>query len=122
MTIADRTWDHLPPEIHARVMASTAHAQIRRIQHGVSSDPSLPRGVWTVDALTGDRYVHQILGLRADDSVFEETRTFVTDDILDLSFTADGAALTVAGPEGPQSIVVPDPIGQALGRRKEPGP
>ena len=121
MTIADRTWDHLPPELHARVMAATAHARIRHIAHRPSPDPALPHGLWTVDALTGDRFVHQLLGLRSDGSVFEETRTFLTTEILDVTFHPEGATLAVPGPSGPESIVVPDSIGRTLDRQTEEG-
>jgi hypothetical protein len=114
VTVADRTWDDLPAEIHARVMAATAHATVRRIHHVDRSDADLPQGIWTVDAVSGDRFVHQVLGLRADGSVCEETRTFLTADILEVSFDADGAILAVRGPSGLESIRVPEPIGRTI--------
>jgi hypothetical protein len=116
MTIADRTWDHLPAEIHSRIMAATAHARIRRIEHRADSDPPMPQGLWTVDAVAGDRFVHQVLGLRDDGSVFEETRTFLLTDITDVSVDAGGATVTVPGPSGPESFAVSDSIGAALNR------
>jgi hypothetical protein len=119
VTIADRTWDNLPAEIHARVMAATAHAQIRRIEHSEAPDADLPQGVWTVDALAGDRFVHQVLGLRADRSVFEETRTFLTTEILEVSFDPGGATVVVPGASGPEAMRVPDPIGRDLERRHD---
>jgi uncharacterized protein YjbJ (UPF0337 family) len=119
VSIADRTWDHLPAEIHSRVMAATAHAQVRQIEHHDVADTTLPEGVWTVDAVAGDRFVHQVLALRSDGSVAEETRTFLTTDVLDVSFDADGAAISVSGPSGPDSIHVPDVVGRALDHRDE---
>ena len=65
------------------------------------------RGIWTVDALTGDRFVHQVLGLRQDGSVFEETRTFLTADIREISLDADGATLAVDGPFRPRGVPHP---------------
>jgi uncharacterized protein YjbJ (UPF0337 family) len=121
VTIADRTWDDLPAEIHARVMAATAHAQTRRIERSDSSHPELRQGIWTVDALAGDRFVHQVLGLRDNRSVFEETRTFLADEIVEVSFDRGGATVVVPGPSGPESIRVPDSIGRAVNRRKEDG-
>src|SRR5437879_240392 len=102
-------------------MAATSQAQIRRIEHLHSSDPALPQGIWTVDAVAGDRFVHQVLGLRADGSVAEETCTFLTAEILEVSIDADGATLVVPGPSGPESIRVPESIGRALNRRNEDG-
>ena len=91
VTIADRTWDTLPPEIHSRIMAATAHASERVIRQcdPPESDP-LERS-WEVSALAGDRFVHMFLGLRADGSVSEATATFLVADLLDISFDADGA-------------------------------
>ena len=116
MSIADRTWDHLPPEIHSRIMAATAHARIRRIERHDASDPALPYGHWTVDALAGDRFVHQVLALRADGSVSEDTRTALTEAVA-VSFGADGATVTLPGPSGLESIPVPEPIGRAIDGR-----
>jgi hypothetical protein len=116
VTIADRTWDDLPAEIHSRVMAATGQATTRRIEHLDSSDPGLPRGTWTVDAVTGDRFVHQVLGLRQDGSVSEETRTFLTADILEISLDDDGATLVVGGPSGPEELRIPQSIGEVLNR------
>jgi len=114
MTIADRTWDHLPAAIHARIMAATAHARIRRIEHHAGSEPPMPKDLWTVDALAGDRFVHQELGLREDGSVFEETKTCLVADITDVTVGGHGAIVTVPGPSGPESIAVSDPIAAAL--------
>jgi hypothetical protein len=122
MTIADRTWDHLPAEIHSRIMAATAHARIRRVEHHVSSDPPMPQGLWTVDAVAGDRFVHQVLGLREDGSVFEETRTCLLTDVTDVSVDGGGATVTVPGPSGPESIAVSDSIGAALSRTEDRRP
>jgi hypothetical protein len=116
MTIADRTWDGLPSDIHARIMAATAHAGIRVIAKRTGSDPVCPHGVWDVDALCGDRLVHMTLGMRDDGSVFEETRTFLTSEILDVSFTDDRAGLAVQGPTGPETVSIPASIGRALTR------
>lgn len=122
MSMADRTWDDLPPEIHARIMAATAHAAIRVIHHRPDSDPQRPGGVWDVDAVAGDRFVHMTLGLRSDGSVSEDTQTFLTTEIVDVSFSPDGdAAVAVRGPAGRQSILIPASIGQALGRPAEAG-
>lgn len=123
MTIADRTYDDLPPDIHARIMAATAHATVRVIQKRPGSDPQCPHGLWDVDALSGDRFVHMTLGVREDGSVFEETRTFLTSEILDVSFAADGAAAAVAvqGPAGRETLSVPVSIGRALNRPQEAG-
>jgi uncharacterized protein YjbJ (UPF0337 family) len=121
VTIADRTGDDLPAEIHARVMAATAQAQIRRIEHSDAPDAELPRGVWTVDAVTGDRLVHQVLGLRGDGSVFEETRAVLINEIVEVSFDDDGASVTVPGLSGPEAFRVPESIGQAVNRRNEEG-
>jgi hypothetical protein len=115
--MADRTWDDLPAEIHARVMAATAHATVRRIQHLDRSDADLPQGIWTVDAISGDRFVHQVLALRADGSVCEETRTFLTAEILEVSFDAGGATLVVEGPSDRESIRVPESIGRTINQK-----
>ncbi len=122
MSIADRTWDHLPAEIHSRVMAATAHAQVRQIEHHDAADATLPDGVWTVDAVAGDRFVHQVLALRSDGSVAEETQRFLTTEVLVVSFDADGAAVSLSGPSGPDSIRVPDVVGRALDHRDEEDP
>lgn len=114
MTIADRTWDDLPSDVHARIMAATAHARIRVIEKRAGSDPACPQGVWDVDAVCGDRFVHMTLGVRDDGSVAEETRTFLTSEILEVSFTGEGAALTVQGPTGPDTISIPASIGRAF--------
>ena len=100
-------------------MAATAHATTRRIEHFDSSDPGLPRGIWTVDAVTGDRFVHQVLGLRQDGSVFEETRTFLTADILEITLDDEGATLAVEGPSGDERIRIPESIGRVLDRHNE---
>ena len=122
MTIADRTYDDLPPDIHARIMAATAHAAVRVIQRRAGSDPQCPHGLWDVDALSGDRFVHMTLGVREDGSVFEETRTFLTSEILDVSFAPDeAAAVTVQGPAGRETLSVPVSIGRALDRPHEAG-
>src|ERR1044072_1972647 len=114
MSIADRTWDHLPPKIHSRIMAATAQAQVRRIESRANSEPPMPKDLWTVDAVAGDRFVHQVLGLRDDGSVFEETQTYLVVDLTGVSVDGDGATGTVPGPSGPESISVPDSIGAAL--------
>jgi hypothetical protein len=114
VTITDRTWDDLPAEIHSRVMAATADAKIRRIEHLEGSDPALPQGIWTINALCGDRFVHQVLGLRVDGSVCEETRTFLTAEILEISLDPDGATLVVEGPSGRESIRIPESIGRTM--------
>jgi uncharacterized protein YjbJ (UPF0337 family) len=111
--MADRTWDNLPPEIHSRVMAATAHADVRLIRH--------VDGVWEVNSVAGDRFVHMLLGLRADGSVSEETRTFLVMDIREITFDADGCTLEVDGPPGLQSMLVPEPIGRELSHRREGG-
>jgi hypothetical protein len=115
--MADRTWDDLPAEIHARVMAATAHATVRRIQHLDRTDADLPQGIWTVDAVSGDRFVHQVLGLRSDGSVYEETRTFLTAEILEISLDPDGATLVIERPSGRESIRVPASIGQTINQK-----
>lgn len=120
MTIADRTWDNLPPEIHSRIMAATAHADERLIRRSDGS-PGTPERVWEVDALAGDRFVHMVLGLRADGSVFEETRTFLIAEILEISFDDDGSTVEVMGRSGPESTRIPEPIGRVLSRRLEGG-
>jgi hypothetical protein len=122
VTIADRTWDHLPPEIHSRMMAATAHAQVRQIEHHDVPDEALPEGLWTVDAVAGDRFVHQVLALRSDGSVAEETRTFLTTEVLEVSFDGDGAEVSVAGPSGRDSIRIPDVVGRALAGSHPPPP
>jgi uncharacterized protein YjbJ (UPF0337 family) len=119
VTKAERVGDNLPAEIHSRVMAATSQAQARVIQHLDASDPVFPQGVWTVDAVAGDRFVHMVLGLRGDGSVSEETRTFLTTDIVEVAFDPGGATLAVRGPSGPESIRVPDAIGRAVNRRNE---
>src|SRR5687768_2147939 len=117
MSMADRTWDDLPSEIHARIMAATAHASIRVIHHRPGVDPQCPGGLWDVDAVAGDRFVHMTLGLREDGSVSEETQTFLTTEIDDVSLSSDGdTAVAVRGPAGRQSIVIPAAIGQVLDR------
>jgi len=115
MTIADRTWDRLPAEIHSRIMAATAHARIRQIEHRDEPGPATPDGLWTVDAIAGDRFVHQVLGLREDGSVFEETRTCL---VADVEVTVDGgeASVSLSGPSGIESIQIPGSIGAALTR------
>lgn len=111
MTIADRTWDRLPPEIHSRIMAATAHARTRVIEES--------QGLWEVNALAGDRFVHMTLGLRDDGSVSEETRTFLTSEILDVSLGSDGATLEVQGASGAELVRVPGDIGRALSRQED---
>jgi uncharacterized protein YjbJ (UPF0337 family) len=59
--------------------------------------------------------------VREDGSVFEETRTFLTDEIAEVSFDSDGATVVVPGPSGAESIRVPDSIGRAVNRRNEGG-
>jgi hypothetical protein len=93
-------------------MAATSHAQVRQIER--HDDATLPEGLWTVDAVAGDRFVHQVLALRSDGSVAEETRTFLTTEVLKVSFDAEGAAVSVSGPSGPDTIRVPDVVGRAL--------
>jgi hypothetical protein len=119
VTIADRTWDYLPAEIHSRVMAATAHARIRRIEHRDESDPAMSQGVWTVNAVAGDRFVHQVLGLRDNGSVFEETQTFLVADVVDVSVDGDRTTVAVSGPSGVESIRVPHLIGAALKQRSQ---
>jgi hypothetical protein len=114
MTIADRTWDRLPAEIHSRIMAATAHARIRRIEHHTDADPALPHGLWTVDAVAGDRFVHLLLGLREDGSVFEETLTCLVAEIADVTVEGSDATVSIPGPTGLESIHVPGLIGEAL--------
>jgi hypothetical protein len=121
MTIADRTWDDLPSDIHARIMAATAHAAIRVIEKRAESDPECPDGRWDVNAVAGDRFVHMTLGLREDGSVAEETRTCLTSEILAVSFIPDGAAtVTVPGQATPEVLSIPASVARALGR--PPGP
>ena len=123
MSMADRTWDDLPPEIHSRIMAATAHASIRVIHHRPGLDPQCAGGVWDVDAVAGDRFVHMTLGLRDDGSVSEETQTFLTSEIDDVSFSPDNgdAVVAVRGPSGARSILIPASIGQVLDRPAEAG-
>ena len=121
MTIADRTWDNLPPEIHSRIMAATAHAEDRLIRRSDASAPGMPRGVWEVNALANDRFVHMVLGLRADGSVSEATRTFLISDVLEISFDDDGSTVEVTGPSGPESLRIPEPMGRVVSRRCEGG-
>ena len=113
--------DDLPPEIHSRVMAATAHASVRSITHGEASDPELPHGQWTVHALAGDRLVEMVVALRADGSVFEETRTFLIDQILKVFDDADGATVELQGPSGPESMRVPEEIRRVLPQPDEEG-
>jgi hypothetical protein len=101
-------------------MAATAHAHIRQIEHRDGSDPAMPQGLWTVDAVAGDRFVHQELGLREDGSVIEETRTFLVADVVDVSVDGGEATVTVPGPSGLEAIRVPDSIGAALNRHRGP--
>ena len=98
MAIAD---DNLPPEISSRVRAATAHASVRSVTHDDAPDPELPHGRWNVVALAGDRLVEMVLALRADGSVFEETRTFLVDQIVNVSQDADGVTIELRGPSGP---------------------
>jgi uncharacterized protein YjbJ (UPF0337 family) len=119
--MADRTWDNLPPEIHSRVMAATAHADVRLIRHVDGAASGAEEGVWEVNAVAGDRFVHMLLGLRADGSVSEETRTCLVMDIREITFDADGCTLEVDGPPGTPSMRVPEPIGRELSHRREGG-
>jgi hypothetical protein len=114
VTIADRTWDNLPPEIHSRIMAATAHADVRLIRPSDPSAPAAQADSWIVDSLAGDRFVHMDLGLRADGSVSEATRTFLITEIVDVSFDADGSTLDVTGPSGPESIRIAEPVGRKV--------
>jgi hypothetical protein len=116
VTIADRTWDHLPPEIHARIMAATAHASERMIQRSDLPDSDAPQGTWEVSALTGDRFVHMVLGLRGDGSVSEATGSFLVAELLEISFDAEGALIDVPGPS--ETIRVSDAVGRALERHR----
>ena len=122
MTSADRTSDDLPPDIHARIMAATAHAAVRVIQKRAGSVPQCPHGLWDVDAVAGDRLVHMTLGVREDGSVLEETRAFLTSELSDISFVPDGdATVTVDGPAGRETLSIPASVGRALDRPHEAG-
>jgi hypothetical protein len=118
MTIADRTWDTLPPEIHSRIMAATAHASERVIRRCDPPESDPLEGCWEVSALAGDRFVHMFLGLRGDGSVSEATATFLVTDLLDISFDADGALIEVPGRPETISIRVSDAVGRALERHR----
>lgn len=119
MTIADRTWDRLPPEIHSRIIAATAHADVRQIHEWAPAPAEAPGGRWDVDAITGDRFVHMTLGLRTDHSVSEETRSFLLEDVVDVSVDPDGSTLVYDGPSGPESLPIAEPIARALSRQRE---
>jgi hypothetical protein len=114
VTIADRTWDNLPPEIYSRIMAATAHADDRLIRFSDGSASGLSERVWEVDALANDRFVHMVLELRADGSVSEATRTFLMSEILEISFDDDGSTIEVLGRSGPESMRIPRSIGRVL--------
>jgi len=116
VTIADRTWDHLPPEILSRIMAATAHASERVIRQCDVPESDPLEGSWEVSALTGDRFIHMFLGLRGDGSVSEATATYFVADLLDISFDADGALIEVPG--RPEEIRVSDAVGRALERQR----
>src|SRR3954453_18878788 len=116
VTIADRTWDHLPPEILSRIMAATAHARERVIRQCDVPASAPLEGSWEVSALTGDRFIHMFLGLRGDGSVSEATATYFVADLLDISFDADGALIEVPG--RPEEIRVNDAVGRALERQR----
>ena len=116
MTIADRTWDDLPPEIHARIMAATAHAGIRSIEKLSGAEPESGQGIWEINAIAGDRFVHMTLGLRGDGSVSEDTHTFLTSEILEVSSSSDRVTVEVQGPTGRRSLSIPASVGRALDR------
>lgn len=121
MTIADRTWDDLPPEIHARIMAATAHASVRSIEKLADPEPGSGQGIWEVNAVAGDRFVHMTLGLRGDGSVSEDTHTFLTSEILEVACDSDRATVEVQGPGGRRSISIPASVGRAVDQRNESG-
>jgi hypothetical protein len=120
VTIADRTWDNLPPEIHSRIMAATAHADARLIRCSTGSAAGGSEPVWEVDALANDRFVHMVLGLRADGSVSEATRTFLVSEILEISIDDDGSTVEVMGRSGPESMRIPASIGRVLSHAQGP--
>ena len=125
MTIADRTWDNVRPEIHSRIMAATAHADDRLIRCSDGPDGAQPGSsepVWEVDALANDRFVHMVLGLRADGSVSEATRTFLLSEIVEISFDGDGSTVEVMGRSGPESMRIPRSIGRVLSRARRAHP
>ena len=90
-------------------MAATAHADDRLIRCSAGSGSGLSEPVWEVDALANDRFVHMVLGLRADGSVSEATRTFLMSEILEISFDGDGSTVEVMGGSGLSRCGSPDP-------------
>jgi hypothetical protein len=106
--------DALHPELRSRVMAATAHARPRVIRRREVLVENVPSDEYEVYALAGDRFVYMVLSLRGDGSVAETTRTFLPNEIIDVTIEKDEATLEVEGPSGRQSIPVPDDLRSAL--------
>jgi hypothetical protein len=97
-------------------MAATAHAGIRSIEKLSGAEPESGQAIWEVNAIAGDRFVHMTLGLRGDGSVSEDTHTFLTSEILEVSSTSDRVTVEVQGPTGRRSLSIPASVGRALDR------
>jgi hypothetical protein len=110
--------DALHPELRSRVMAATAHARPRVIRRLEVLVENVPSDEYEVYALAGDRFVYMVLSLRGDGSVAETTRTFLPNEIIDVTIEKDEATLEVEGPSGRQTIPVPDEAARALCERR----
>lgn len=121
MSIADRTWDTLPPEILSRIMAATAHADVRLIRGAGAAHREVAEEEWEVNSLANDRFVHMALGVRSDGSVAEATETFLINEVVHVSFDADGATVELGGGSGHGSLRIPEEFGREISRRRESG-
>ena len=103
----------LHPELRSRVMAATAHADVRvvRLRHTEGDDSG---DEYTVHALAGDRLVCMRLALRADGSVAETTETFLTSELVAVHVEGDEATIDVELVSGRKSLAVPAGVARAL--------
>jgi hypothetical protein len=98
----------LHPELRSRVLAATAHAQLRLVSGPAGADE------YEVHALTDDRVVHMLLSIDPSGSVNEATETFVRGEIVAAAVTADGGRIEVQDAGGRRTIPVPVELAQAL--------
>jgi hypothetical protein len=104
----------LHPELRSRVMAATAHADIRVIRQRHTAEGDDSGDECTVHAVAGDRLVCMRLGLRADGSVAETTETFLTSEVVAVHVEGDEATIDVEPISGRQSLAVPAEVARAL--------
>jgi hypothetical protein len=104
----------LHPELRSRVMAATAHADIRVVRQCHAAEGGDSGDAYTVHAVAGDRLVCMRLGLRADGSVAETTETFLTNEVIAVHVEDDEATIDVEPISGRRSLAVPAEVARAL--------